>query len=99
MDKLNMKGQNLSQVFRHAFVYTGNHYWSTLDFLVPTSLDQLLFMLQTLQNNLAYWGGQLYLTFPFSKGSLVFIIDYTHNYKNHRDPREGKHALTRKCMN
>jgi hypothetical protein len=75
--KKNFDGITISQIYRYTVkIRDGKPYWkgrlSTVDLLVLTSLNQLLFLfvLQTiftfLQNKLPKWGGHLYWAFPFS---------------------------------
>jgi hypothetical protein len=74
-------------------LHPGNPYRrgriSTLDLLVLTSLDHLLFKLRLffVQINLWKWG-QPYLAFPFSEGSL----DVHGHYKNGRSEMQSVRA-------
>jgi hypothetical protein len=64
----------MSVVFGNPLHTAGKPYWrgksSTVNLLVLTSLDQLIFILNIfllmLQNKLPLWGGQLYYAFPLS---------------------------------
>ncbi len=76
----------ISKLCSELYRQTGNPHWreriSTLDLLVLTSWDQLLFIqklyIYVLQNTLFKWGGQLYWVFPLA--SFNAIIDNSYNW-------------------